>query len=212
MQNIKRYMLPFIIFLCIFTFLAPGELSAQDPLQVSGIIRDEDKKPLPYAHIISINRNEGTISDEKGMFSFIAYPNDTIRFTTMGYKPHKIVIPEDTDEVHYPVDISLQRDTVALEEVKIFPWQTYEEFKEVFLELDLPTDDYDRAMANIALIKLWIELDDSPDPAASYANVMRRHHQSHRYAGQLPSMNLLNPIAWGRFIQALRDGELSISR
>jgi len=187
-----------------------SELQAQDPVQVSGIVRDEARNPLPFAHIIVVNRQKGTVSDRRGMFSFIGYPNDTIQVSSMGFKTRQIVIPDKIDVIHYPVDVTLEKDTILIEEVTIFPWKDYEEFKEVFLALDLPMDDYDRAMANIALIKLWIEMDDGADPAASFRHAMRQHHNRTIYAGQLPPTNILNPVAWARFIKALREGQLKI--
>ncbi len=204
-----------IIIPAIFFLLFSGKTGiqaqqAQNPLQVSGIVRDEDHRPLQYAHIIIVNRQKGTVSERNGMFSFIGYPGDSIQVSSMGYKTKNFVIPDDIDVIHYPVDVTLQRDTIAIEEVTIFPWANYEEFKEVFLALDLPTDDYDRAMANIALIKLWIELDDGADPAASFRHVMSQHHHRTMYAGQLPPTNILNPVAWARFLNALREGKLRL--
>lgn len=199
-----------LIFLLFFGKFLSADLLAQNPVQVSGIVRDEERKPLPYAHIIIVNRQKGTVTDRNGMFSFIGYPNDTIHVSSMGFKTRDFVIPENIDVIHYPVDVTLEKDTVLIEEVTIFPWKDYEEFKEVFLALDLPMDDYDRAMANIALIKLWIEMDDGSDPAASFRHVMSQHHHRTMYAGQLPPVNILNPVAWARFIKALREGQLKI--
>ncbi len=177
-----------------------------EPLQFSGIIRDEFNEPLPYSHIIITNAAKGSIADKRGRFSFIVYPNDTLIFSSMGYKRKELVIPDDLDKVHYSVDIRLERDTFLIREVTVFPWATYEEFSEAFIALDLPEDDYDRAIANIALIQTWLELEGlQADPASSFRLAMHQHHYRNMYAGQPPN-NLLNPLSWAQFIQAIREG------
>ena len=178
-----------------------------DAIQISGIIRDEFKNPLPFSHIIVINAGKGTIADRRGRFSFIVYPNDTLVFSSLGYVRKQEIVPDNLDAVHYSLDIQLPRDTFEIKEVTVFPWATYEEFKEAFIALDLPEDDYDRAIANIALIQTWMELEGMPvDPAASFRVAMQQHYNRNMYAGQPPN-NLLNPFSWAKFIEAIREGK-----
>ncbi len=202
-----KYFLSLIILAFAFDAASSQPLRKQsDPLQFSGIIRDEFNAPLPYSHIIITNAAKGSIADNRGRFSFIVYPNDTLVFSSMGYKRKQLIIPDDLDQVHYSVDIQLQRDTFLIREVTVFPWATYEEFSEAFIALNLPEDDYDRAIANIALIQTWMELEGlQADPAASFRLAMQQHHNRSMYAGQPPN-NLLNPFSWAQFIQAIREG------
>ncbi len=208
---LQRPALKFFISVIILAFAFEAANSQQlrkqsDPLQFSGIIRDEFNKPLPYSHIIIINAAKGSIADNRGRFSFIVYPNDTLVFSSLGYKRKELVIPDDLDQIHYSVDIQLERDTFLIREVTVFPWATYEEFSEAFIALNLPEDDYDRAIANIALIQTWMELEGlQADPAASFRLAMQQHHNRNMYAGQPPN-NLLNPFSWAQFIQAIREG------
>ncbi len=195
----------FLIFL-VFVSIAGAYSQERKPLQISGIIKDEFNTPLPYSHIIIPSAGKGSIADKRGRFSFIVYPNDTLIISSLGYQRKQLVVPDDTDGVHYSVDIELKRDTFEIREVTVFPWATYEEFSEAFIALNLPEDDYDRALANIALIQTWMELEGLPhDPAASFRIAMSEHYNRNMYAGQPPN-NLLNPFAWGQFIRAVRDG------
>ncbi len=197
----------FILLLSVSVKVLEGQQSSGEAIQISGIIRDEFKNPLPFSHIIVLNAGKGTIADRRGRFSFVVYPNDTLVFSSMGYERKQEIVPDDLDGVHYSVDIQLPRDTFEIKEVTVFPWATYEEFKEAFIALDLPEDDYDRALANIALIQTWMELEGLPvDPAASFRIAMQQHHNRNMYAGQPPN-NLLNPFSWARFIDAIRDGK-----
>lgn len=205
-----KYLKLLLIFSLAYEGISAQQISGEgDPLQITGIIRDEFKTPLPYSHIIVINAGKGSIADKRGRFSFIVYPNDTLVFSSMGYKRQQLVVPDSIDRIHYAIDIELERDTFEIREVTVFPWATYEEFSEAFIALDLPEDDFDRAIANIALIQTWMELEGLPaDPAASFRYAMQQHHNRSMYAGQPPN-NLLNPFSWARFIEAIREGRFS---
>lgn len=199
-----KYLLVFFILSLTFPDAIPQR---GDPLQISGIIRDEFNNPLPYAHIIILNAGKGSIADRSGRFSFIVYPNDTLIFSSLGHKRKQMVVPGDLDRIHYSVDIQLESDPFEIQEVTVFPWATYEEFSEAFIALDLPEDDYDRAIANIALIKTWMELEGLPlDGGASFRVAMQEHYNRNMYAGQPPN-NLLNPFSWAQFIQAIKEGK-----
>lgn len=201
--SLLKYLFFVILLSAIFT---DAKSQQSDPMQISGVIRDEFNTPLPFSHIIIMNAGKGSIADRRGIFSFIGYPNDTLIISSLGYKRKQLIIPENLNVVHYTVDVQLERDTFEIKEVTVFPWATYEAFSEAFIVLDLPEDDYDRAMANIALIQTWMELEGlSADPAASFRMAMQQHHYRNMYAGQPPN-NLLNPFSWASFIQAIKEG------
>lgn len=201
------YRISYLFFITALSLLFIGAYAQdKEPLQISGIVMDEFSKPLPYSHIIITSAGKGGIADKQGRFSFIVYPNDTLLFSSMGHKRDQVIVPDDPESVHFAIDVQLERDTFDIKEVTVFPWATYEEFSEAFVSLNLPEDDYDRALANIALIQTWMELEGLPaDPAASFKIAMQEHYSRNMYAGQPPN-NLLNPFAWGQFIQAIRDG------
>jgi hypothetical protein len=198
-----KYLILFLILI-----IAPAvNAQKQDPVQISGIIKDEFNTPLPYSHIIVVSAGKGSIADNRGRFSFIVHPNDTLIFSSLGYKRRQHVVPADLETFHYSVDIQLEVDTFDIKEVTVFPWATYEQFSQAFIALDLPEDDYDRAIANLALIQTWLELEGlNPDPGASFQYAMQQHYNRNIYAGQPPN-TLLNPLAWGQFIQWVREGK-----
>lgn len=200
-----------ILFILITLLASTAIVYAQekDPVQISGIIKDESGSPLPYSHIIVINEGQGSISDRRGRFSFIVNSGDTLVFSSLGHVKQQHIVPGNPDVIHYSLDVTLETDTFNIKEVTVFPWSTYEQFSEAFIALDLPVDDYERAIANIALIQTWMELEGlAPDAAASFRYAMQEHHNRNMYAGQPPNY-LLNPLAWGKFIQYLRDGKFN---
>jgi hypothetical protein len=41
-----------------------------------------------------------------------------------------------------------------------------------------------------------------------YSYTVQQQAQQNYYAGQLPPMNIFNPVAWAKFIDAVRNGSL----
>jgi hypothetical protein len=52
-------------------------------VQLSGVVRNEYLQPLQFVHILIMNQRRGTISDTRGMFSFVVHPRDKIMFSSL---------------------------------------------------------------------------------------------------------------------------------
>ncbi len=195
-----------IFFLIIASWKPTLSQQEQNAIQLSGLIKDTNNRPLPFATIVVEQRFQGTVSDQRGMFSFIVFPNDTVRFSSVGFKSQQLVIPDKPESFHYSVDVRLETDTIELAEVTIFRYGTYEEFRQAIINLRLPDDYFQRALANLELIQSQIYSDTSADAALNYKHFMNEQHFRAMHRGQLPPNNLLNPFAWAQFIQAVRDG------
>ena len=206
-----------LLFLVVFSMQVEGQrkkdLEKQEInglVQFSGIVRDLEHRPLPYVNIIILNDRRGTTSDNRGMFSFVVRPNDTILFSHMGHKSTMHVIPDSIGGQQYPADIFMVNDTFQLAEVRIYPWKTYQEFKEAFLALDLPDDDEQRAYHNIELIKTQIRVNRDgavPNPNIAYREVMRQQYNQLYSAGQTPYYTIFDPMRWAKFFEALKRGD-----
>lgn len=184
--------------------------SEDDLVQFSGIVRDLQHRPLSHVNIIILNERRGTTSDYRGMFSFVVRPNDTILFSHMGHKGTIHTIPDSIGGQQYPADIFMVSDTFQLAEVRIYPWKTYQEFKEAFLALELPDDDEERAYQNIALIKTQIKLnrDGAPaSPTVNFREVMKQEYNQLYTAGQSPYYTIFDPLRWARFFESLKRGD-----
>lgn len=177
--------------------------------QLSGTIIDSKQFPVPFVHVLIKNYRQGTISDFEGFFSLVVQPKDTIIFSSIGYKQLSWIVPDSASSDDIATTIVLSKDTILLSEAVVFPWNTYEKFKEAFLQLNAPSDDIQRALDNFALIEkqLYDDYSTTPDASLSYKYFMQQTYNQLYYAGQLPPNNLLNPIAWAKFFEALRNGD-----
>lgn len=210
-------MVRILYFAFIFTFLflnAPAQKGdesddARKLIQFSGVVVSGDSlAPVPFTNIIIKNSQRGTMSDYYGFFSFVAQVKDTIEFSSVGYKKSGFIIPDTLTTNRYSLIQMLTRDTILLKETVIYPWPTKEQFKEAFLNLQVPDDDYERAMKNLERAEMKERLESMPmDGSGNYKWQMQQYQSRLYYAGQYPSITLLNPIAWAQFIQAWRNGD-----
>jgi hypothetical protein len=182
---------------------------AQDNLvQFSGVVVANDSlQPVPFASVMIKHANRGTVTDFYGFFSFVAMKGDTVEFGYLGYKKGQFIIPDSLSEERYSLIHVLVRDTVLLKETVIYPWPTREEFKRAFLELKVPDSDLARAERNLELAELKEVKDAVPyDGSINYKYAMQQQQSRLYTAGQYPTTNLFNPLAWAQFIKAWKEG------
>jgi len=127
------------IFLSFITFLLTQLISGQTTdttvsYILSGtVVNGETNELLVGAHLLSSNQF-GTKTDETGTFSITVLPNDTLTISYIGYKTLTYIAPQQNSG-KYLVKFKLYTDSITLQEVEIFPWPTYDEFKKAFTEL-----------------------------------------------------------------------------
>jgi CarboxypepD_reg-like domain len=201
----KQYFTP-ILMLC-FLFASTSNAQEKKLIQLSGTVRNELLQPMPFAHILVLNNYRGAITNNFGHFSLVVEESDSVLISSVGYKRKYMEIPSNSVSNFLNLEIILLVDTLAIEEAKIYPWKTYEEFRDAFVNLTLPTDDMERARRNIALIRTQIIMDHEPSARANFRNVMEQQYQQTFIQGQFPSYQLLNPFAWAKFFKALKRGD-----
>jgi len=202
-----KFSLPPIV---VFLFLLFGRIGfAQDPVQFSGIVVTGDSlKPVSFTHILVKGTSRGTISDFYGFFSFVARPGDVIIFSSIGFKKAYYKIPDTLSREHYTMFQVMQTDTVYLPETVIYPWPSPSQFKNAFISLRVPDDDYDRAKKNIAMMAARDYFMRVPmDGSMNYKNYIQNQVQNYYTIGQMPANNLLNPMAWAAFFKAWQNGD-----
>ncbi len=178
-------------------------------IQFSGVVVEGDSlRPVPYASIIVNHTSRGTISDYYGYFSFVAKLGDTIVFSAIGLNSASFIIPDTLSTNKYSLIQVLRMDTVSLKVAEIYPWPTKEQFKSAFLALQLPEDDLARAERNMERSDVHQRMVGmAADASLNFKYAMQSQQSKLYYAGQLPPNNLLNPIAWAKFIQAWKNGD-----
>lgn len=198
-----------VIFYLLCSIAAISQRNDRDLIQFSGVVVTQDSlEALPFASILIKNTGRGTLTDFYGFFSFVAQKKDTIEISSVGYRRAIFIIPDTLSVNRYSLIQALSSDTIMLTEAVIYPWPTAEQFKQAFLNVEIPEDDYDRAKKNLALSEMKERARNlGMDAGMNYRNFIENKTSQLYYAGQYPSNNLLNPIAWAKFIQAWREGK-----
>lgn len=180
-------------------------------LQISGVVLDDSLQPLPFVSIMLKGTRHGTVSDYYGFFTIVARPADELQFFSVNHKAKTYDLSDTLTGKHYSIIQILTKDTVQLPQVNVFPWPSKEQFKRAILNLDLSDTDIERAYKNMNNDDVRASIRGGQMDAASNYRVRMEQQYTRLYqAGQYPSVNLLNPVAWAKFIDAWRKGKLKI--
>ena len=186
-----------------------------DLVQFSGIVVTADSlRAVPFANITVGQTGRGTTSDYWGFFSFVVHRNDVVTFNAVGYKSGLYRIPDTLKSNRYSLIQIMSSDTIMLTETVIYPWPSKEQFRHVFLTHNVPDDDIEIARRNLAIMEMHEIYGRNYDPekygftaGQSYRNYMSAQSDKLYYAGQTMPNNLLNPLAWAKFIKAWKNGD-----
>ena len=180
-------------------------------IQLSGVvISEETLDPLPFTTIFDKTQRRGVISDYYGFFSMVTFPGDTIFFSFYGHKTSVYVVPDTLTDNRYSIIHMIQKDTLNLPEVTVYPWPSKEDFARAFVEMDPYEDDIRRAQRQLSgesLAFIAAKLDG--DASLSYTNSRNIANTKLYTNGQLPVNNLLNPYSWAKLIKDWKEGKLS---
>jgi CarboxypepD_reg-like domain len=205
---LNKYLYTILLFLVSLSSTWGQVIEKEKYVQVSGIITDESYRPVAGVTVVSRKLKRGTISEKSGIYSITSTPGDTVFFRALGFKRYHTIIPEAFEERHCEVDIALEIDTIQIKEVDIMPWKNYSDFiKDITREH--PVDPIIENMNdNIASIYVAIanQSNAKVSPEAGYRYVMNQSFNATATRGQYPINNLLNPFAWSKFIQGIKNG------
>jgi len=208
--------LPKIIFILLSVFaLNANAQRVNDLVQFSGVVVTADSlRAVPFARIAVTNTGKSTTSDYWGFFSIVVQKNDLVSFSAVGYKSGLFRIPDTLTQNRYSLIQVMSSDTIMLTETVIYPWPSKEQFRHAFLTLRIPDDDIEIARRNLAYMEMREIYGRNYDPekygftpGQSYHNYMGAQADKLYYRGQTMPNNLLNPIAWAKFIQAWKRGD-----
>ena len=119
-------------------FLSCLSLKAQNkylPLK-GNIVSTDSLSPIPDAHILSELSHFGTTSDFDGKYSIQTREIDTLRISCIGFVTKLIPIYYDSVDVNN-FNIIMEKDTVMLQEVDIFPYLDNHTVEEIISKIPI---------------------------------------------------------------------------
>lgn len=189
--------------------LGHGQEKPPKVVQFSGLVVEGDSLyGIPGVSVYTPKSGRGSITNSVGYFSFPVLEGDSVMIKSIGYKDKNFIIPKVEDD-KLSIIIELMEDTLMLPAVEIFPYPTERLFKEAFIALKLPETEIDNMHKNLneqVLKRMLYTMDH--DGSMNHKYYMRQ--QVERMENKMmayPTMNLLNPFAWAKFIQQIKNGE-----
>jgi hypothetical protein len=169
------------------------------------VVTGEQSVGVPYASVFVPRTSRGAYSNEYGFFSFPLLIGDTCLVRSQGFRPQKYIIPNDGRQ-SISVVLYLQADTTLLPEIEILPFPTEEDFKRAFLALKLPETDLNRMRQNLNPRMLEsMRYNLGMDGGLNHLYFSRQQTDALVNQNFIPnSTQLLNPFAWGRFLDAVK--------
>lgn len=179
-------------------------------VQFTGIVTQGDSLfGIGGAAVYVPRAGRGTITNGYGYFSLAVVAGDSIIVRSLGFRSRLIVIPVDYQKEGYSAIVRMEEDATVLPEVRVFPWTTEKLFKEAFLALQLPEQALTAPEKNLSEETLRRIYQSMPSSAAANARyTFAQQQQQFDRRAQLPTIQLLNPFAWARFIQDVKSGAL----
>ncbi|WKK78049.2 carboxypeptidase-like regulatory domain-containing protein [Marivirga salinae] len=187
------------VFLFNFSAFAQIEQVIEEPINITGVILDaENMEPIPFTTVLIGDGKSGTVADNSGYFSFLAYPGDTITFRSVGYRNSTFIIPELLDGKTYSLIELMVQENVLLEEVKVYPLPDADYFTNTIVKTELTDiqkkqlDDFKKDLNNLLQTKY-----ENENPYYD----QWRYARLYEMTGIVPPNNFLNPMTWSNFIR-----------
>lgn len=199
----------------VFIFFCSSVSIAQEKkiIQYSGIVTTVGSGlPVGYATATNLSfRNEAFAANNEGYFSFVAHVGDTIRFSSVGFDPLIVTIPNVSGD-KYTANIIMQNLVTELPMVTPYPWASIEEFNIAFMNLDVSEDNIVRVRRSLSyesLAAMAAVVPRDGNEMRSINNAQSFNTMNNKVINQRYANPLLNPFAWGSLIQQITKGNQS---
>jgi hypothetical protein len=178
-------------------------------VQLFGVVMTADSlKAIPFASVVVNEKGRGTVTNYDGVFSIAVNKGEKITFTCVGFKDRTILIPNNLEGNQYSVVQLMVNDTNFLPATILKPRPTRAQFERDFVNAKVDDDMYETARKNTSESQKKIILASLPrDGKEAVGASLNNQAQRYYYSGQLPPMNILNPVAWKSFINSWKRGD-----
>ena len=204
----KKIVLYLLLLSAPFAVHAQFDKLKDSVVEIYGIVMTADSlKAIPSVSIVVKGGNQGTYTNDRGVFSLVVLKGEQVEFSSVGYKPILYTIPVDSGNQISMVQLMVQ-DAQYLPATVIRARPTREQFERDFVNTPVPDDDIEIARQNNSAANRRMLARTLPANATEAASTyLKQSSQKYYYQGQAPPMNIFNPVAWADFIQAWKRGD-----
>ena len=205
----QKFVLYFLLLSAPFAVQAQFDKLKDSVVELYGVVLTSDSlRAIPAVSIVVKGRNQGTYTNDQGVFSIVVMKGEQVEFSSVGYKPFTLIVPDTFHGNQYSIVQLMVTDAQYLPATVIRARPTREQFERDFINTRVPDDDIEIARQNNDAAKRRILSRGLPPSSSEAASTyLRQSAQKYYYQGQAPPMNIFNPVAWADFIQAWKRGD-----
>lgn len=191
-------------------------------LQLTGMIKaEEGNSPIPFATVRIKNTFRGTIAGLDGFYSMVVAEGDTVEYIAYGFKTIQYITPVNDADHQANYNVLLPTDTFTYRPIDSFPYASREEFRQAFMSLKVDENMQEIARRNLDPAKMAelyetlardgneMQMYTLQQIALSYyySGGQRNYMMLGNGSGFAVPTSLLDPFAWTKFIQSIRQGK-----
>ncbi len=98
------------------------------------VVSVDSLSPIPDVHILSEKSYYGATSDYDGKFSMLIRKNDSLRISSIGFVTKIISVDYDSINTNN-FEITMERDTIMLQDVDVFPYLDNHRVEEIISKI-----------------------------------------------------------------------------
>ena len=98
------------------------------------VVSADSLSPIPDVHILSEKSYYGATSDYDGKFSMLIRKNDSLRISSVGFVTKIISVYYDSINANN-FEITMERDTIMLQEIDVFPYLDNHRVEEIIRQI-----------------------------------------------------------------------------
>lgn len=163
-------------------------------------------KAVPYTSVQVIHSKRGVISNANGLFSIEINVNDTLAFSSVGFKTTYFVASDSLKSTSYSIIQKMPRDTVLLSPVEVTSWPSLSMFNEAFTKEFGFDQEYTTANQNANPLPPGMEFSTDVSPR-SYMEIRGNKYTSVYENSSIPLNNVLNPKRWNKLVSDWKKGK-----
>ena len=105
------------------------------------VVSADSLSPIPNVHILSEKSYYGATSDYDGKFSMLIRKNDSLRISSVGFVTKIISVYYDSINANN-FEITMERDTIMLQEIDVFPYLDNHRVEEIIRQIPTSIPKY----------------------------------------------------------------------
>ena len=98
------------------------------------VVSADSLSPISDVHILSVVSYYGSTSDSNGRFSILVRKNDTLKISSVGFVTKIISVDYDSINTNN-FEITMERDTIMLQEIDVFPYLDNHRVEEIIRQI-----------------------------------------------------------------------------